>query len=274
MPRFRLAKPADLPRLTALWQEAFGDERAVIEDFWTRCFDQIQVFCLFEEAQLCAMACVLPLSYVDAAGESYACPYFYAVATAKAWRGRGLCRSLLARAEEFLQNQGAKLCCLVPQGAELFRFYEKLGYRTAFALAERRLPAQKAAAAKAKKLHAAAYETYRQIRLYGEFIAYPDFLLQLQQAAGEASGAGLYRLERGDTLCVAAAEKHGETLLLKEMLPADETLASHLAALLGCREALLRSPAPGEEAKPFAMAKALDAAFPLPEMAYLALAFD
>ena len=271
MPQFRLAKTEDLPRLTALWQEAFGDEKAVIESFWARCFDKIQVFCLFEKDELCAMACALPLQYVDMEGESHACPYFYAVATAQAYRNRGLCRSLLTQAEAFLQKQGAKLFCLVPQGAALFAFYEKLGYRSAFALRERCLPAQKSTAVKLKKIDSTVYQNFRQIQLYGEFIAYPDFLLELQKAAGEAGGAGLYRLENRDLLCVAAAEKHGQTLMIKEMLPADETLAAHLAAHLGCKEVLLRSP---EAAKPFAMAKAPDKDFPLPQNAYLALAFD
>ena len=275
MPQFRLAKPEDLPRLTALWQEAFGDEKVVIEDFWNRCFDKIQVFCLFEKDELCAMACALPLQYVDGEGESHACPYFYAVATAKSYRNRGLCRSLLTQAEAFLQKQGAKLCCLVPQGAALFAFYEKLGYRSAFTLEEQRLPAAKAPSVRLKKIDSATYQNFRQIQLYGEFMAYPDFLLELQKAAGEATGAGLYRLENEDELCVAAAEKHGQTLLIKEMLPADETLAAHLAAHLGCKEFVLRSPDEGAaDANPFAMAKALDKDFPLPQNAYLALAFD
>ena len=114
MSQFRLAKPEDLPRLTALWQEAFGDEKVVIEDFWNRCFDKIQVFCLFERDVLCAMACALPLQYVDMEGESHACPYFYAVATAKSYRNRGLCRSLLTQAEAFLQKQVSAQLSLLP----------------------------------------------------------------------------------------------------------------------------------------------------------------
>lgn len=273
MPQFRLAKPEDLPRLTALWQEAFGDEKAVIEDFWARCFAHIRVFCLFEQQVLLAMACALPLSYTDMGGETYACPYFYAVATAKAQQGKGYCRSLLRQAEDYLKKEGAPLCCLVPQGEALFRFYGKLGYRRAFTVAEQVLPAKRSSA-KIKKINTATYENFRQIQLYGEFLAYPDFLLQLQQAAGAATGAGLYRLESGERLCVAAAEKRGEILLIKEMLPADAALAAHLAAQLGCKEVILRSPAEPGEGRAFGMAKTLAPHIPLPEEAYLGLAFD
>lgn len=273
MAQFRLAQPRDLPRLTALWQEAFGDGKAAVEDFWTRCFAHIRVFCLFEQQALLAMACALPLSYTDMGGETYTCPYFYAVATAETQRGKGHCRSLLSQAEAYLKKEGASLCCLVPQGEALFRFYGKLGYRSAFTVAEHSLPAKRGSA-KIKKIDTATYENFRQIQLYGEFLAYPDFLLQLQQATGAATGAGLYLLESGEKLCVAAAEKRCEILLIKEMLPADGALAAHLAATLGCKEVILRSPAQPGEGRAFGMAKALVPHIPLPEEAYLGLAFD
>lgn len=270
MPQFRLATATDLPRLTALWQEAFGDAPEVIRSFWERCFDKIKVFCLFEDKALCAMACALPLQYIDADGESHRCPYFYAVATAKKWQNRGLCRSLLTQAEAQLKKDGAVLCCLVPGEERLFSFYERLGYRNAFTCSRQKLPAQKAEGVRLRRIDADQYENLRQMQLYGEFISYPDFLLQLQQQAGLAGGAGLYRLESSELVCVAAAEKQGQLLQIKEMLPPDEALAAHLADQLGCEAVLLQSC--GEES-PFAMAKALQP-ISLPENAYLGLAFD
>lgn len=270
MPRFHEAGRVDLPRLTQLWQTAFGDPPEVIDGFWAQCFDRLRVFCLSEGQTLCAMACALPLTYWASDGEGHSCPYFYAVATAPAYRGRGLCRRLMAEAERLLQREGAQLCCLVPQSDGLFRFYEKLGYRSAFTHDSLTLPAQKVTAVKLHRLDADSYESLRQMQLYGEFVAYPDFLLELQRQAGERSGAGLYRLESQELVCIAAAEKDGNRLLVKELLPCDKALAAHLAYSLGCREVCLRTVGPQH---PFGMAKALSP-LPLPREGYLGLAFD
>lgn len=270
MRRFHEATSSDLPGLTALWQTAFGDEFSVIEAFWKQCFGKIRVFCLSEEKKLCAMACALPLSYVDGDGEVHSCAYFYAVATEPAFRGQGCCRALLSHGEKILQKEGVDLCCLVPGEESLFAFYEKLGYKTAFTCTRQRLSAEKCPDIRLRQIDASAYENLRQLQLYGEFIAYPDFLLELQRQAGIASGAGLYRIESSELVCVAAAEKQGDCLLIREMLPADESLAAHLAHNLGCKEVQLQSP--GNE-QSYGMAKSLSH-IPLPQNSYLALAFD
>ena len=269
MGRFYEATAADLPALTALWQTAFGDEIPVIRAFWEQCFGKIRVFCLSEGKNLCAMACALPLSYVDGDGETHSCAYFYAVATEPAYRGQGYCRTLLSQAECILRKEGVELCCLVPGEESLFAFYQKLGYEIAFTCRRQSLPAKKAEGVRLRQIDAAAYENLRQMQLYGEFIAYPVFLLELQRQAGLASGAGLYRIESKELVCVAAAEKQGQCLLIREMLPADEELAAHLAHSLGCKELQLQSPG---DALPYGMAKSLSP-IPLPQNSYLALAF-
>lgn len=269
MRRFYEAAVIDLPALTALWQTAFADEVSVINAFWEQCFEKIRVFCLSEGKKLCAMACALPLSYVDADGEPHSCAYFYAVATEPAFRGQGCCRELLAQAERSLQKSGIELCCLVPSEESLFTFYEKLGYQVAFTCWRQSLPAKKSESIRLRKIDAAAYENLRQMQLYGDFIAYPAFLLDLQRQAGLASGAGLFRLESSELVCVAAAEKQGDCLLIREMLPADESLAAHLACSLGCKEVQFQSPG---DALPYGMAKSLSG-FPMPRNGYLALSF-
>ena len=57
--------------------------------------------------------------------------YVYAVATRKSHRGQGLCRKLMAFAENDLRSR-FRCAVLTPGEPELFRFYEKLGYKTAF----------------------------------------------------------------------------------------------------------------------------------------------
>ena len=95
-------------------------------------------------------------------------------------------------------------------------------------------------------------------------------LLRWQEAISRSSGAGLYRIETGDAVCCAAAERDGETLLVRELLPDCPEAAAALADKLGCREASFRT-AGGTQ--PFGMAKSLDGT-PLPQRAYLGPAFE
>ena len=77
------------------------------------------------------------------------------------------------------------------------------------------------------------------------------------------------REEAGRCL-VSAAERDGETLLVRELLPDCPEAAAALADKLGCREAVFRT-AGGTH--PFGMAKSLDGT-PLPQRAYLGPAFE
>ena len=56
--------------------------------------------------------------------------YIYAVATAKAHRGKGLCRKLMEHTHNYLKNNGYSGVILVPGSPSLFRFYESMGYKT------------------------------------------------------------------------------------------------------------------------------------------------
>ena len=56
--------------------------------------------------------------------------YLYAVATAKAHQGQGLCRALMENTHEHLRQLGYDGCILSPQSEGLFTMYGKLGYTT------------------------------------------------------------------------------------------------------------------------------------------------
>lgn len=257
--KLRMAQKADLPALTALWQTCFGDSEEEIREFW-KIFDNISVF-LAEETSPIAMACALPVTLFDGEGEGHEAAYLYAVCTEAGHRNRGVCKSLLAFAEGELKKSGVEFCALVPSGEELFAFYEKLGYRTAFR--QRRYCVEAArSAAKIRKISAAEYENLRQFSLYCDFVSYPALLLELVPAC--------YRIETATQISCAVAEIRGETLRIVELLPDDAEAAASLAFHLGCKTAEVRTV--GTE-RPFGMAKSLSAR-PCPENAYLGLAFD
>ncbi len=266
---FEDARPADLPALTALWKTCFGDSEGSIRMFWDSLFPHIRVTLARLDKTLGAMACALPVSLIDDCGESHSAVYFYAVCTAPKLRGQGLCRKLLAHTEDSLRQQGVEFSLLVPSSPSLFSFYEALGYRTAFFHQNITLPPKKAPA-KITRLDAEGYRNLREMMLFSSFVSYDTPLLHYQQRVSEALGAGLYRIDTEDQIYCAAAERHGDKLLLKELLPGDPSAAAALAYELGCSQVQMRSEG-GE--LPFGMVKALQGC-PPPEEAYLGLAFD
>lgn len=253
--------------LTPLWQSCFDDGKAGIEAFWRTTEGLVLTFAALDGKTPVAMLCALPTDLIDASGDLLRAAYLYAVCTAPAYRRQGVCAALLSYAENELRDYDA--CTLVPDGDAMFRYYEKHGYRTAFYHSSFKLAARQADVT-ITKLTADAYRNLRELQLYGSFVSYGAPLLELQKRAGEASGAGLYRLETADTVCCAAAERRGDCLLFKELLPYCPDAAAALAQALGCAKAVVRTP--GEDV-PFGMVKPLHGAA-LPEKSYLGFAFD
>lgn len=265
MAQYQSAQKQDDAALTALWQVCFGDAKSEIEAFWH--IAKPTVFLAKENGRVVSMLCALFSPLIDSGGKSQTAAYLYALCTAPEYRGRGLCRGLLSFAEKEMKKHAA-YAALVPSEASLFDFYEKLGYRTAFYHKKYRVAA--AGSAKIKRLDIDGYRNLRELQLYGDFLSYDAPLLQWQKHLSEASGAGLYRVETDRCICCAAAEKHGDTLIIKELLPDCPEAAAALAAELHCREAEVRT---NEMQQPFGMIKALNPV-PAPEQAYLGLAFD
>lgn len=253
--KYEKAKKSDLPALTKLWQACFGDSVAAINEFW-KVFDLIEVF-IAREAVPVAMLCALPVTFFDECGEAHKASYFYAVCTAKTHRRRGISQKLTQFAES---NVKSEFVFLTPASEDLFGFYRKSGYQTA--CYHNRYQVAASGTAKIQPIDAAAYQNLRQMQLYGDFISYDNRLIALQ--------SGLYRIETKETICCAAAEKHGEELLIKELLPDVPEAAAALAAHLGAKTAVVRTQG-GET--PFAMAKSL-CDLPFPEGVYLGFAFD
>lgn len=263
-----LASKQDIAAMTALWHVCFGDSPGLIAGFWNRMFAHIRVYTAREQGSVAAMVCALPATLVDESGESFDCSYLYAVCTHPHHRGRGLCTRLLAYAEQQEAGRGAAFAALVPEGAEKFEFYEKRGYQTAFYHARHEVKA--GGKAKITAVQAEAYDALRQMQLYGSFLSYEQPFLACQELVAQVSGGGLFRIETADMVCCAAAERNGSRLVIKELLPYDETAAAALVAHLGCSSAEVRSDG-GD--LPFGMLKALENV-PLPERAYLGLALD
>ena len=111
----------DIPRLTQLWQEAFSDPPAFIQGFFQAGFDP--------RRSAVAGSGAGALYWFDCRFSGKKIAYIYAVATKKEYRGRGICRELMAYAHKALQEQGYAGAILVPADEGLAGMYEKMGYR-------------------------------------------------------------------------------------------------------------------------------------------------
>ena len=115
---YRLATTTDIPGVKALWREAF-EEEPVLPD----------CPCYVAELDGKIVGMLFAIPQIFRADRDHKAAYLYAIATLKAYRGRGICRELMAYAEAHV---AADCCVLVPAGESLFDFYRALGYETAF----------------------------------------------------------------------------------------------------------------------------------------------
>ncbi len=116
-----------LPKLYAIWQECFEDEKDYIDIFF-QCFavkDTVMVY-MDESGEPVSMLSVLP-AYFEYSGQVRKAAYLYGVATAVPYRNLGYSSRLLNYAVEQITLQGA-VPFLSPAGEALISFYEKSGF--------------------------------------------------------------------------------------------------------------------------------------------------
>ena len=194
----RLATSSDLPGITALWQEAFGDSPAAVSEFF-RSFPNCISYVAQEQGEIVSMVHALP----QILSPDTPAAYIYAVATGKNQRGKGLCRNLMAFAEADLKSLGFACAMLTPGEPELFDFYRALGYKAAFTRNRTNFPG-------GMPVSAADYHTIREQLLTVPHVVYD---VQTLEYAQRCYGLTFYRTETG---CCAAADGY-----TAEVLPDD-----------------------------------------------------
>ena len=121
------ARSGDVPRLKALWQSAFGDDPAVIDQFFQSLFRPDSTVVCRDGDDAVAMAHWLPMT-VCRDGKGWPVAYVYAVATDEAHRGRGYCRDMLEYFARTLPEQGVQGLVLVPGSDSLRQLYRRYGF--------------------------------------------------------------------------------------------------------------------------------------------------
>jgi predicted N-acetyltransferase YhbS len=245
---------SNIPALRALWKDAFGDTDTVLDAFFQTAFSQKRSLCAIIEDEIVGM-----LYWFDCTYSNQKIAYLYAVATHKAYRGRGICHSLMDAAHQLLKERGYAGVILVPEEPHLFSFYERIGYTIC---------------AHNSIFHTTAAGEPMEIRSISpaEYAALRKRFLPKQSVLQE--GENLLFLETladfwmGDGI-LFAVRKDTESLFGLELL-GDVTLAPRITRTLGFKVAEFRTV--GQNA-PFAMFRSLSD-LPLPLPTYFAFAFD
>lgn len=112
-----------IPGLRSLWKEAFGDSDAFLDIFWDTAFSADRCRCITVDGQVAAA-----LYWFDCRLDDRPIAYVYAVATAKTFRGQGLCRKLMDDTRLLLADLGYSGIILVPE-MHLIGMYEGMGYK-------------------------------------------------------------------------------------------------------------------------------------------------
>lgn len=110
--------------LRRLWQQAFGDSDAFLDEFFEKGFAFDRCRCVFREGEP-----VAAVYRFDGAWQEKRIAYLYALAVEESHRGQGLSRLLLADTHAALQRIGFAGAVLEPATESLRDYYGRLGYR-------------------------------------------------------------------------------------------------------------------------------------------------
>ncbi len=245
---------SQIPALRALWQEAFGDTDEFLDTFWEKAFCVDRCRCVTVDHTLAAALYWFDCEYL---GEKIA--YLYAVATAKALRGKGICRTLMENTHAHLVALGYQGAVLVPGSEALFSMYRNMGYENCGQIRE-----FTCAAAEdhiyLQSIDPVQYGVLRRTLLPQNAVVQEGENLDfLQSQAAFYAGADF----------LLAARREGNVLQGIELL-GNAAAAPGILRTLGCESGTFRMPGEG---RPFAMYYRLGT-YDLPAPEYFGIAFD
>lgn len=210
--------------IKALWQECFGDAGEYVEFYLSAHDLQKNVLVWLEDGVPVSMLSLLPATIV--AGEnSFSAAYVYAVATAKAFRGRGISSRLQEAAHEHLRSAGIQAVVTVPASESLYEFYSRRGFDAAFYSRRGVLPADAVSEISEEHsispLQADVYFKIRKKALSAQkmFVQWePNALSYRLNEVVFNSGSALL-LRANEQQAAAVCYSQGDILIVKELMP-------------------------------------------------------
>ena len=279
-----------LPALRDLWKEAFGDNDAFLDCFYSTAFDtsRCRVACVdntsseikTDDSHNTTPNIAAALYWFNCIVDDQRVAYIYAVATAKAYRGNGACHILLEDTHKHLKSLGYSSVVLVPGNEALVNLYEGCEYE----LCTKRSRIECSAEDMGIMIREIDTEEYATLRR--EFLPARAVIQEEENLDFLATQAKFYtgrrilntNEEMHDTIDINSTNKLHHFLLAAQIenknlygieLLGDSTLAPGIVHALGCKDGTIFTPGKDEN---FAMWHALkeDALEP----GYFGFAFD
>lgn len=215
----RLLTQDDAAEAAKLWSLVFGDEEAVVMEFF-RLFAHQEGFgaCAEIDGKIAAAAYApAGMDYISPDGTPHAGVYLYAVATHPDHRERGLARKVCNLLKETAWAQGKDYLFTRPSEESLYDWYQqKIGAVPVMGCQTLEFERAKAVMLPCKRISAEDYQTLRNEALTGlPHVRQSIRWLNWEQALHTAYGGGFYAV--GDH--IADIYRDGNTVHVNELLP-------------------------------------------------------
>lgn len=127
----RIAENAEISQLKKLWREVFDSDGGYTELFFKYRYPTCKCIGLFDGKNLLSAQYLMPCK-LKINSESFDIRYVFAVATFPNLQGRGYNTFLLKQTEKYARQLNIDGMALMPANEGLFKYYQKVGYETAF----------------------------------------------------------------------------------------------------------------------------------------------
>ena len=247
--RIREYAPGDVPALSLLWRDVFGDPLSFTAAFFSLLPDMGSAVVAEMDGKIVGAASVV--NGFELIGKRKKAPvvgYLYAVMVAPEQRGLGIGMALSKEAAELAKRRESVLFCTLPADQGLYSFYHKLlGFECV--LHRRRFEVDCAEIEPAMAMTATEYALWRETLLQGKNHLRPSHpVLEFERRFCACFGGGLYAC--GSGICAAYLE--GDTCISKELITREsadcDTIAASVGLLLGAKKSVYYLPAREGEA--------------------------
>lgn len=250
----RTAVPDDYEKLKKLWLSCFDDSPESVENFFQKTVTPENVVVTFDGEKAVGAAYLLE-SEIKVGGEKYDAFYIYAVCTEKKYRGMGIMRNTLAFCEKTARERNISYLFLVPANGELFKMYEKIGFKVGFTYNEEIIGKTDFSL----KNDVGVGLTYRQYAEWRAGFTDDTALATLKETAFD----GFYSPVGDSVVCLCNAagyavyESENGTVTVHELFGDKNALIGAVIEHSGKDELILRKPTANGGGVPFGMYRAL-----------------
>ena len=242
-------RPGDVPALSLLWRDVFGDPLDFTAEFYAMLPDMGSAVVAEADGKLVGAAHVM--NGFELVGKKKKPPvvgYLYAVMVAADYRSLGIGKALTAEAAALAKRRESAFLCTLPADAPLYGWYHRL-LGLDCALYREAHTVDCAPLETVGEFSATEYLLWRETLLQGKTYLRPSQpTMEFMRRFCMFYGGGLYACGSG----ICTAELDGDLCLIKELItntPEDcGRIAASVGAALGAKKCVYYLPAPAGEA--------------------------